>query len=60
MLTYSILAYVNKNRIRCDYNTVVSLKQVEKEVNSFQEVLVAISAQCTEPDSSFFTTLQHV
>jgi len=23
MLTYSIVAYVNKNRIRCNYNTVV-------------------------------------
>ena len=25
--TYSILAYVNKNRIRCNYKTVVKLKQ---------------------------------
>jgi len=55
-LTYSILAYVNKNRIRCNYNTVVQLKQLKKEDKLFPELFVAIVAL---KQAVLFTTLQH-
>ena len=34
-ITYSILALVNKTRIRCNYNTVANIETVTKKVNSF-------------------------
>jgi len=55
MLTYSILAYADKNRILCNkHNSLI--KTVAKKVNSFRNWL---SQQLTESGSSFFTTLQH-
>jgi len=39
-LTYSILVYVNNNRIRCNYNTIVYLIKILSKM--FPELFVAI------------------
>jgi len=54
MLTYFILAYVNKNRIRCNYNTVVVIETLVKKVNSFKNVCQFCHNSCIEPGRSFY------
>jgi len=59
MLTYYILACVNKNKIKLQlqYSSLGLIKTVAKKVNNFENNVCHNS--CTEP-GSFFTTLRHM